>query len=615
MSIGLFLRRELIASVRGARAFADRRNAGLLMAAIVAGGFVLWDWVGWDRASVGGNYWFALAMFGMMVAGQACLTVMFLVPEVGAAIALERERKSLDALLATRLGSAEIVLGTMAAALFRYANCLAATLPIVALMMFLGGVDRSWTILAGGTLASLAFLVAAASVAASVGARTGSRAVTLATGVLMLGFVFPSLYVVLRPHIWPGAPGWLTSIVVAMTDASPLGLMSNLVGAIPRPGGVVGAVSRMMAWQIGIGAAMVVWAIVRLRPASRAVYDVEGRITRLRMLRAALRRAPRRPPCGDDPVLWYEVYSTRGVGPIQRFVDRLMRVVWFVALAVGTYWFAAPAFSELLERGYGPSREAFTPPELNPLVRFLVSTTYSNLALGPAPGQARLEFNIMIRQLTSLFALGYVMGIFGAAIEGVKGERKRDTWLGLIATPLTGWEILRGKMLGAIARTRQAVFLMVGLWTIGLLAGAVHPLGFLAELAFLAASGWFYAAQGHVIALKEVDPERRGFDAISPLQILPAILTMIFLTAGPVALGWASLLTYEDVHAAIHAGPFPAFGEAKIKAYMGARGVVAACLAGMSVLAIAAVLLTRSNARGFDKAVGRPMRPDAASHS
>ena len=94
----------------------------------------------------------------------------------------------------------------------------------------------------------------------------------------------------------------------------------------------------------------------------------------------------------------------------------------------------------------------------------------------------------MLREVTAVFALAYVATVFAGAGEGMKGEQKRDTWLGLIATPLTGREILRAKGRG-IWRALQALFLMVGLWTIGLLAGAVHPLGFLAAIAFLAASG------------------------------------------------------------------------------------------------------------------------------
>lgn len=50
----------------------------------------------------------------------------------------------------------------------------------------------------------------------------------------------------------------------------------NLVGAFPR-GPLVGAVLRMIAFQLARATVLVLWAIARLRPASRAVYDVEGR--------------------------------------------------------------------------------------------------------------------------------------------------------------------------------------------------------------------------------------------------------------------------------------------------------------------------------------------------
>ena len=116
--------------------------------------------------------------------------------------------------------------------------------------------------------------------------------------------------------------------------------------------------------------------------------------------------------------------------------------------------------------------------------------------MNPAPGQARLEFNIALRQFSAMLASPFAFGIFVAAFRSVAAERKSDTWLGLIATPLSGWEILRAKMLGAVWYARGYAVTMLTLWTLGLLAGALHPLGFLAGLAGLAASTAFYVALG-----------------------------------------------------------------------------------------------------------------------
>ena len=183
-------------------------------------------------------------------------------------------------------------------------------------------------------------------------------------------------------------------------------------------------------------------------------------------------------------------------------MDRLLNVLWVGLLAYAISWFAVPAFAELFRSGYGPVPGSPPCPEVNPIARVLVGKL-SSLPIDPTPGQARLEFNIVLRQTTGILDLLYVLMVAGAAAESVAAERERDTWLGLIATPLTGWEILRAKMLGAIWRTRGLALLMLALWIVGLLAGAVHPLGFLAALAGMVVSCGFLAAPGgfHVVVV------------------------------------------------------------------------------------------------------------------
>src|SRR6516164_6492738 len=137
---GPFLKREMVTSVRSARVIRDRLIALLLVAGVVAGCVFVWDRWGWDRTSVSGAAWFALVAFGLTAFAQAGIAIGLVVGSVAPSIASERDRKSLDSLLTTRFSSAEIVAGTMVAGLLRAANALAATLPIVVLMVFVGGV-------------------------------------------------------------------------------------------------------------------------------------------------------------------------------------------------------------------------------------------------------------------------------------------------------------------------------------------------------------------------------------------------------------------------------------------------------------------------------------------
>jgi len=65
-----------------------------------------------------------------------------------------------------------------------------------------------------------------------------------------------------------------------------------------------------------------------------------------------------------------------------------------------------------------------------------------------------------------------------AAVRGagvVSGERDRDTWISLISTPLTAWEMLRGKWLGCVLGMRKAYAVLIIIWTVSLVIGAVDP--------------------------------------------------------------------------------------------------------------------------------------------
>ena len=274
-----------------------------------------------------------------------------------------------------------------------------------------------------------------------------------------------------------------------------------------------------------------------------------------------MRRWRPRPACGNDPVLWHEIHTNRATSYASLLVDRLFNVFWLGLIAYATSWFAVPAFAELFRSGYGPTPGESGFPELNPIARVVAGKLLS-VPLALTPGQARLEFNIVLRQTTGILDLFYVLMVFGAAAESVAAERERQTWLGLIATPLTGWEILRAKMLGSIWKTRGLAFLMLALWIVGLLAGAVHPLGFLAAFAGLGVSCWFLAALGVSTSLWSRDRGQATGKVLGPLMLSLGLSALPFLLPGTASVvlaagtmpfqTWASLLSYEDVHAAIH---------------------------------------------------------------
>ena len=243
---------------------------------------MVWDEWGWDRTSVRAAAWFALGAFGLTAFAQAGIAIGLVVGQVAPAIASERDRKSLYALLTTKLSSAEIVVGTMAAGLLRAANGLAAALPLVVLMVFLGGVDPGLVLLSGAGLASTALAAAAISVVASVGVRTRGRAVSFAVGLVLAWFALPPAFLTLRMLLWTGGPRWLTEAALWLLDTSPFGVGLSLLGVMPRPSSIIERVLRMMVETACRGADPVGGLRCAL---PGALEDVEGQSARLRMLR------------------------------------------------------------------------------------------------------------------------------------------------------------------------------------------------------------------------------------------------------------------------------------------------------------------------------------------
>ena len=118
---------------------------------------------------------------------------------------------------------------------------------------------------------------------------------------------------------------------------------------------------------------------------------------------------------------------------------------------------------------------------------------------------ARTEFNLFLRQTTPMFIVLIMLIAAAMASEGIVSERARETWDSLIATPLTAREILRSKMLAVIWRMRWLLAILFGLWMIGLVAGAIHPIGLLVSALAVAASIWLMLTFGISISIGAKD--------------------------------------------------------------------------------------------------------------
>ncbi|WP_435017450.1 ABC transporter permease subunit [Tundrisphaera sp. TA3] len=549
---------------------------------------------------------FSLAVFGLTIGVQLVLVLGLMINAVAPTIAVERDRKTLDALLASEITAAEIILGAVGSGLLRFAN---GVLPAIPLVFFLA-IDPRLAFLALAGVASTALFLASLAVAVSAGGRTAARSTSGAAALAIAWLWLPILFLLILPRIWPASAGWTAPIAIPLLDSSPVGIMVGLGGLLPR-GPLVGSIARMIAYQSAASAAFIAWAILRLRPASRAIHDAQGR----NRSRSRFRRGWReRPPCSDDPLLWLELHPSRASLPLLA-LGFALNAVWLGLVGYVLSWFAIPAFAELIRDGYAAGNPSL--PDIHPVARALVGK-FSRVPSGTAPGQARLEFNIVLRQATAIIGFVYVLVVAGTAAESIVNERERDTWPGLLATPLSGREILRAKMIGAFLRARSLAYYLLALWTMGLVLGSIHPLGFLASLITLVVSTWFLAAMGMASSLWGRNRNEATGMALLPVMLTSLLGLLPFRRPGLAELllagvsipyqFWAAPLSREDLATAARKGVPPMLASMGVHDPLGPWIVAGSWVAIMTACGIAALLLTRAASRDFDRAVGRPWR-------
>jgi ABC-type transport system involved in multi-copper enzyme maturation permease subunit len=589
MIAGPILTRELLTASRRTQTYRERCVLAALMLVVFCGFYVTSSHWNAGRLSVHELAAVAESAFGWVVLVQFLLTGWLVPVFVAGVIAGERERGTLDDVLTTRLSSAEIILGKLAAGLLLYFTCLATGFPIVALLPLLGGVDPRMILLAyAGTISTAVFLTGL-SVIVSIHAPRGGQALrqTIGLEVVWLGLPVAALLV---PRTWPGLWPWIRPVNDWLTASTPMWVWLG-----PATAGSGTTLFEAFFWMIGlqlaIGSTLIACAIARLRGASRA-RGASGILPALaRWWRVRRPRLIPRPSCGSAPVLWKELYTARPIG-FARLVGVAVFLVTFPIIAYGCFDLGKPAAVEWFEH-----------------------------AAAAASDVNRIRFNNFLRLVTSLVELSLLIFIAAAAAESVAAERTRRTWDSLLTTELEGREILRDKMRGARRTGRWGILLLVGLWAAGLVTGSVHPLGALAALAVLLVSTWFGAALGVYVSLlaRDVTRAARGasgtvlaLSCTALVCLVPSRITSVLLGAGSMPwVNWLCLVSYRDLSEAVRLGTFNALTSAGIYTDEGPLNVLATCLVGVIGYAVAAAWLNLTAQGAFEQIAGRARRAGA----
>src|SRR5262249_12471953 len=322
-------------------------------------------WYYWDAGQVSPELmtrvafqsflWIVLAHVGLIL-GVVC-------DRAASSIAGEKDRRTLDFLLATRLGNAEIVLGKLAACMAVVVADLAAGLPVMLLLHLLGGVDLRLIALAYAGLFTTAFFLIALAIWVSTraaGLQQAAGASVLSMLAWLVGPVFVSM---ILPRFGIRLPGVLMTVNAWLMASSPIGLALKIGAGATPSGGLLDAVAWMSGLQVAGGALLVIASIAGLRSAYRLNVSGDSQGLVARLTRPGWRLRPR-PPVGDDPILWREMTTSRD-GPLMKLVGLAVILGIYGALGYVTYFFGRPALIEVWRHGYGSGIADAVRPEWN----------------------------------------------------------------------------------------------------------------------------------------------------------------------------------------------------------------------------------------------------------
>lgn len=396
--------------------------------------------------------------------------ICFLTPAyVAGCIADEKERKTLEFLFATDLRNREIIFGKLAARVVTLLMYIVAGLPVLSSLMLFGGIDPEMLIGAYAATIITMLGLAALSIYYSTIMRKPRDAIVLTyltAGAYYIVTLIAPIYLLTFPRMYGPVIllGWevpVDTFGIWLGAGNPIFAVVQIFGF----GGTAEDVGKKYALTYAIFIIVFLgFSILRLR--SIALHQSYGGVAASSSRKKKQKKALDRPVCGIDPIFWKEV-----------FVEGSGRRGWSLFLANLLLFVLAFIWPAII----------FANTHFDSEFRFQGFTSRNN-------EEFRKSCNIWLRVSTGMLAFLMMMG---AAVRGsgaVTGEKDRDTWISLIATPLSSWELLIGKWWGAVLSVRRFAWILIAIWAFCLLVGAVYPFMLIPTTAYLvvyiAAFGW-----------------------------------------------------------------------------------------------------------------------------
>jgi ABC-type transport system involved in multi-copper enzyme maturation permease subunit len=457
---------------------------------------------------------FAEEFFFIFISLQFIAAVLFTPALTAGAIAEERQRKTLEYLLATDLGNHEIVLGKLVSRLGYLTLFLLTGLPMLSLLQFLGGVDPSW-VLAGFTATALTmFSLAGLSIFFSVFSPKPLTAIFLTYFTVAVYVVLSSFldYPTFLRTTWPEWYEWLEytftagNIWLAVKELSEAS--KRTTGWVP-PGTAVSWMTSSPWWLVAfygtfhfvVGFVCILAAFLPLRVWAKASASARGR--RAFVVGLSQKRLP---VLGHSPMEWKELYAE----PMFRF-NRTAMVV------TSTFVFACLVGGAFL------------------MIAFLAAASVL--------GDWEQYGNRAVRLLGTFVACLFLTGTALRAAGCLTGERDRDTLVSLLTTPISNGDIIWAKWWGSVLSGRKLWWYLAIIWIAGVVSGGLHPIALLALVFAWAIYSMFLASLGLWFSLVSRSTLR---------ATIWTLLTVIGISIGPVIFGYVCNVIEEIANPRAH---------------------------------------------------------------
>jgi ABC-type transport system involved in multi-copper enzyme maturation permease subunit len=398
---------------------------------------------------------FAESFFYTFMSVQFLVVIVLTPAYTAGALAEEKERKTLEFLLATDLRNREIVLSKLLSRLANLTLLVLAGLPILSFLQFLGGVDPNLVLASFAATAMTMFSLAGLSI-------LNSALVKRPRDAIALTYLGAAAYLILSGGSWalllfPGAsavswtlpllgPVTIADFTRAVSIGNIVAVCIQLAGQVYSGKNLADTLPRVLGdYALFHGCVALVctgWAVLRLRAV--AMKQSYGKAQKLPWQR----RIWRRPAIGTQPMLWKEIFIESGLR-----LNALGRIILFV-LIIGSFIPVAFIFNEVLNRTgwfWGPF--SVGPWEMLPS-----------------------SMNLWVRVVGTLVACLTLLAIAARASSSISSERDRQTFDALLTTPLDSNTILFAKWVGNILSVRWAWLWLGAIYALGLLTGGLHPL-------------------------------------------------------------------------------------------------------------------------------------------